>query len=223
MKQTLLITGVSKGIGRALAQHYLNSGAKVLGTNRSGILPEFHHPNLKVFPLDLSRPESRETLVKTLESAQLKIDVLINNAGIGPDLNFTLPEAESFQQTFEVNTTGTVFLTERCLPLLNKSGKIINISSKMGAINPCIKSNATAYRMSKAALNMYTKTLANRLAEQIKVASVHPGWVQTTISNTNHNAPYTPQEAAAEVITFIRSDFKSGTFWNIETQSEMEW
>ncbi len=223
MKKTILITGVSKGIGHALAIQFLKAGHQVIGTSRSGSIPNISNKTFKSLSLDLSQSKSKHTVTKYLAKNQLKIDLLINNAGIGPDLNFAEPEENSFQQTFEVNTTGTVFFTESCIPFLKAGGKIINISSKMGAIGPCLKTNATAYRMSKAALNMYSKTLANRLLNKVTVATVHPGWVRTTISNTNGNAPYSPKESAAEIIDFIQSDFKTGIFWNVETRAEMPW
>ena len=223
MKQTILITGVSRGIGHALAQQLLNEGQRLIGTSRTGKIPSLQHKNFTPLAMDLSDHKSFSKTVAYLLDQKIKIDLLINNAGIGPDLNFANPEEQSFRNTFEVNSTGTVFFTEALLPHLNKGGKIINISSKMGAIGSCQKTNATAYRMSKAALNMYSKILANRLGDTLKVAAVHPGWVQTTISNTNDNAPLTPKQAAEEIRNFIATDFKNGIFWNVETQSEIEW
>lgn len=223
MQQTILLTGVSKGIGHALAKQLLKAGHHLIGTSRSGNVPELTAPNFTSLPLDLSDQKSWSNAATYLAKNKQTIDLLINNAGIGPDLNFTKPEVLSFQQTVEVNTTGTVFFTEAVLPYLKHGGKIINISSKMGAIGPCQKTNATAYRMSKAALNMYSKILANRLVNSIDVATVHPGWVQTTISNTNGNAPLTPNQAANGILSFIQKDFKSGIFWNVETESEMPW
>ena len=223
MKKTILITGVSKGIGHALATQFLKEGHQVIGTSRSGLIPNISNKSFKNLSLDLSKSDSSKTIAEYLDKNQLKIDLLINNAGIGPDLNFAEPEENSFQQTFEVNTTGTVFFTETCIPFLKIGSKIINISSKMGAIGTCLKTNATAYRMSKAALNMYSKILANRLLNKVTVATVHPGWVRTSISNTNGDAPFSPEESAAEIIDFIQSDFKTGIFWSIETRAEMPW
>ena len=146
-----------------------------------------------------------------------------STTGIGPDLDFELPEEISFQKTFDVNVTGTTFFTEQMLQHLNVGGKIINISSKMGSIDVCEKNDSVAYRMSKAALNMYTKILSNRLEGKQFVASVHPGWVRTNISKSNINGRLSPEESAQKIFEFISSDFKTGTFWNVETESECTW
>ena len=100
------------------------------------------------------------------------IDILINNAGIGPDLDTLIPEVNSFNETFNVNVTGTVFFTEDLIKIINENGIILNVSSKMGSLDVCELTDSVAYRMSKSALNMYTKILSNRLKGKIKVASI---------------------------------------------------
>ncbi len=150
--------------------------------------------------------------------------MLINNAGIGPDLNSPAPERATFDKTFAVNVTGTVFFTEVILPKLKKDGKVINVSSKMGSMAVCSTADSAAYRMSKSALNMYTKILSNRLEGQAKVATMHPGWVQTNISpNTKKNAPLTPQQAAENMYRFFSQDFDNGMYWDSATDSSLPW
>ena len=68
------------------------------------------------------------------------------------------PKRDSFSQTFDVNVSGTVFFTEPLIELIPKSGVILTISSKMGSIEVCELTDSVAYRMSKSALNMYTKS-----------------------------------------------------------------
>jgi NAD(P)-dependent dehydrogenase (short-subunit alcohol dehydrogenase family) len=219
---TILITGTSQGIGHALTRLLLINGYSVIGTNTTGI-DNINENNYKSFALDLSNLDSIDAFEKKLRIENIKIDILINNAGIGPDLDFDLPEEISFQKTFDVNVTGTTFFTEHMLQHLNVGGKIINISSKMGSIDVCEKSDSVAYRMSKAALNMYTKILSNRLEGNQFVASVHPGWVRTNISKSNINGRLSPEESAQKIFEFITSDFKTGTFWNVETEAECTW
>jgi len=91
----------------------------------------------------------------------------------------------SFQQTFIVNVEGTVFFTEGFIPLIQDQGILLNISSKMGLIAVCELTYAVAYRMSKSALNMYTKILSNRLNAKLRVAAIHPGWVKKTLASSN--------------------------------------
>jgi NAD(P)-dependent dehydrogenase (short-subunit alcohol dehydrogenase family) len=220
--KTILITGTSQGIGHALTKLLLINGYRVIGTSTTGI-DNINENNYKSLALDLSNLDSIASFENNIQTENIKVDILINNAGIGPDLDFELPEEISFKKTFDVNVTGTTFFTEQMLQHLNVGGKIINISSKMGSINVCEKNDSVAYRMSKAALNMYTKILSNRLEGKQFVASVHPGWVRTNISKSNINGRLSPEESAQKIFEFISSDFKTGTFWNVETEAECTW
>ena len=222
MSKAILLTGTSQGIGHALTKLLLINGYRVIGTNTTGI-DNINENNYKSFALDLSNLDSIAAFEKNFQLDNIKIDILINNAGIGPDLDFDLPEETSFKKTFDVNVTGTTFFTEQMLQYLNVGGKIVNISSKMGSVDVCEKSDSVAYRMSKAALNMYTKILSNRLEGKQLVASVHPGWVRTNIAKSNVNGRLSPEESAQKIFQFITSDFKTGIFWNVETEAECTW
>ena len=222
MSKTILMTGTSQGIGHALTKLLLINGYSVIGTSTTGI-DNINENNYKSCSLDLSNLDSIAAFENNFQTENIKVDILINNAGIGPDLDFELPEEISFQKTFDVNVTGTTFFTEQMLQHLNVGGKIINISSKMGSIDVCEKNDSVAYRMSKAALNMYTKILSNRLAGKQVVASVHPGWVRTNISKSNINGRLSTEESAQKIFEFMSSDFKTGTFWNVETEAECTW
>ena len=222
MSKIVLTTGTSQGIGHALTKLLLINDYSVIGTSTTGI-DNINENNYKSFSLDLSNLDSIAAFEKNLQIENIKVDILINNAGIGPDLDFELPQEISFKKTFDVNVTGTTFFTEQMLQYLNVGGKIINISSKMGSIDVCEKNDSVAYRMSKAALNMYTKILSNRLEGKQFVASVHPGWVRTNISKSNINGRLSPEESAQKIFEFISSDFKTGTFWNVETEAECTW
>jgi NAD(P)-dependent dehydrogenase (short-subunit alcohol dehydrogenase family) len=222
MSKTILITGTSQGIGHALTKLLLINGYRVIGTNTTGI-DNINENNYKSFSLNLANFDSIAAFENNFQLDNIKIDILINNAGIGPDLDFELPEETSFKKTFDVNVTGTTFFTEQMLQYLNIGGKIVNISSKMGSVDVCEKSDSVAYRMSKAALNMYTKILSNRLEGKQLVASVHPGWVRTNIAKSNVNGRLSPEESAQKIFQFITSDFKTGIFWNVETEAECTW
>jgi len=223
MNKRVLITGASRGIGFALTQLFLERGYKVIGACRNGKIDNLSHPNLDVIELDLSNSASIRDVANTLKK-ELKIDILINNAGIGPDLDLDLPTEESFKQTFDVNVTGTVLFTESLIEIINKGGSIVNISSEMGSIENCKRIDSVAYRMSKSALNMYTKILSNRLKASLRVVSIHPGWVRTTIAESNiDNGRLSPEESAIKLVDYILSDFKTGMFWDVESQSKLNW
>lgn len=223
MKQTVIITGASKGIGLALSKSLLNKDYYVIGSSRKGYIKSISHQNFESFQLDLSKKESISQFVNKLKAKKIRIDLLINNAGIGPDLDKKELIEKFFDETFEVNVKGLVFLTESILPIIKKGGKILNVSSKMGSIDYCQLFDSPAYRMSKSALNMYTKILSNRLINIIKVAAIHPGWVQTTISESNVNARLTSEESADKIIQYIETRFENGDFWDAERNLKLMW
>lgn len=223
MKQHVLITGATRGIGLALVQQFLKNGFAVTGAARSAEYSDLQHSDLKLIQLDLSKAESIERAVQDLRATGTHFDILINNAGVGPDLDSSAPDINSYELTFAVNTQGTVFFTEAMLPLMKKGAKIINISSKMGSVGLCTGTDATAYRMSKAALNMYTRTLAGRLYGKQIVAAVHPGWVRTTLAPSNIYGRLSPEVSAQRIYDFAVSDFETDTFWNAETEEVCPW
>jgi len=223
-KKVVLITGASKGIGKALTEKMLNENFFVIGTSRNGKIKDFENEDFYSLKLDLSNTSSIENAHEEIFNKFKHIDILINNAGIGPDLDTYIPEKESFNQTFDVNVTGTVFFTEPLIDLISENGIILNVSSKMGSLDVCELTDSVAYRMSKSALNMYTKILTNRLKDKIKVASIHPGWVKTTIIESNLlNGRLTPEQSAENILEFLTNDFDSGTFWNSENGTELLW
>jgi NAD(P)-dependent dehydrogenase (short-subunit alcohol dehydrogenase family) len=223
MTKTVLITGSSKGIGNALANLFSSNGYSVIGTSRKEASNYAEASNVQMFQLNLADTKSIETFVGEIKKQHIKLDVLINNAAVGTDLGTNIPEENSFKETFDTNVTGTVLLTEQLLDIMNVHSKIINVSSKMGSIGICSDTDSVAYRMSKAALNMYSKILANRLGEKITVATIHPGWVRTGLTQDNANAPLSKEESAAAIFSFVESNFKTGIYWNAIEQKEMEW
>ncbi|MEP5340657.1 MAG: SDR family NAD(P)-dependent oxidoreductase [Algibacter sp.] len=224
MKKVILITGASRGIGYVLAKKMLKENFFVIGACRDGKIEGIEDDDFYSLSLDLSKPLSIENARKTVLAKFKHIDILVNNAGIGPDLDANYPEIKSFEQTFDVNVTGTVFFTESMIDIIENNGKIVNISSKMGSLDVCNRTDSVAYRMSKSALNMYTKILTNRLENNIRVASLHPGWVKTTIAKDNIiNGRLTTDESADRIFDFINKDFENGAFWDIEDQVNLPW
>ena len=222
MKKTIIVIGASRGIGLALSKQLLQKGNTVIGTSRNGEISEIQEKEFSVYRLDISDLKSISQFVVEIEKSKFKIDLLINNAGIGPDLYTEFPESNKFDSTFEVNVRGIVFLTEQLIKLIKKEGKILNVSSKMGSIQSCQNFDSVAYRMSKSALNMYTKILSNRL-EKIAVASIHPGWVKTTIANEKKEGRLTPKESAEKIVKYLESNFTDGDFWDAERDMKIEW
>jgi len=179
LNKTAVVTGISSGIGLALVKKLLAEKFNVIGTTRSGVLNDFQNDNLEVIALEATDKDSVTGAIKRISELTDGIDLLINNAGVALDLFDAKPEINTFNQTIATNITGVVFFTEPLLHTIKDGGKIIFISSNMGLLKNA-DANAPAYRMAKAAINMYAAMLAKRLAEhKIQVTPVHPGWVQT--------------------------------------------
>lgn len=223
MRKTALVTGASKGIGRALSRILLSNGYQVHGTSRNGRIQDFEHPHLSMYALDLSLENSIASLEQILITKRLEFDLVINNAGIGPDLNTFEPEAHLLRSTLAVNVEGTILLTEKIMPMLKSAGQLVNISSKMGSISSCKGTDSIAYRVSKSALNMYSQILTNRYRDQFQIATIHPGWVRTDITADNIHARLSPEESAGRIWSFLQSSFISGTYWDAERGEVLPW
>lgn len=192
-----LITGANKGIGLETARQLSGLGYTVLIGSRkeadglaaaASIGDSAHY-----VAMDMSRPETFRAVAAWIREKFGKLDVLVNNAGIGPDNGMRPSEAPIalIRETFETNVFALVELTQTLLPLLRKSeaGRIVNVSSVLGSLklNADLDAQLGAWRSfgyngSKAAVNMFTATLAFELKDTpIKVNSAHPGWVKTDL------------------------------------------
>ncbi len=222
--KTILITGISRGIGKALAEKFLREGYSVIGTSQTGSV-DFTHEHLKIFQLDLSSTKSIKKCVENitvfLNSSDNKIDILINNAGTLLDEDETAVVIDMLRQTLEVNLIGTIDFTEQMISLIQNDGHILNIASSAGSLAETVHVEEShhpyhypAYKISKAALNMYTRTLAVRLKHEgnnITVSSVHPGWVKTDMGGDD--APMLPEQSAEHIYTLALSKPETGQFW----------
>lgn len=204
--KTLVITGISRGIGLEIARIFLDKDWTVIGTSTSGYSP-IKHKNLRTYKLDLAISEQIDAFAKNLP----KIDVLINNAAVLlEEWNEEKINMSLLKKTFAINLFGTVELTEKCIHKFNDGAQIINISSGWGAFSSNNSPFQPHYKMSKVSLNMYTKLLAERLP-QITVSSFDPGWVKTNMGT--QNAKKLPSETALEIYELISMKKKSGYFW----------
>ncbi|MCL9805371.1 SDR family NAD(P)-dependent oxidoreductase [Flavobacterium amniphilum] len=223
MQKKVLITGGNRGVGLALVCKFLAEGFQVIATSRNGEIEKVNHPDLTVVKLEITSSASISNAVSTIKKDFGSIDFLINNAGVGLDFDEYHPEIDVVRATFETNVFGLLNFTESFLDLINDGGTIFNVSSVMGMLNrEKIVPNATAYRMSKSALNMYTKTLSARLHDRnINVLSIHPGWVKTDMGG--EDADVTPEFSANGIFELYQKRLPSGTFWAADNQVELNW
>jgi NAD(P)-dependent dehydrogenase (short-subunit alcohol dehydrogenase family) len=209
--KTVFITGISHGIGKATALKFLDEGYKVIGTSLDGIL-DFSHENLIMIKLDLNNQESIDNCVKELHDLNTKIDIYINNAGILLDEGEDHIVIDKLKGTLQVNLIGPIDLTQKNLSLINTGGHIVNISSSAASLEKVHHTDYPAYKISKAAVNMFTVWLAFKLKDNIRVSCVHPGRVRTGMGAWEGDMD--PDEAALYIYkTAIDKDIETGQFW----------
>lgn len=233
----ILITGASRGLGLEFTKQYLERGDRVIATCRqpekaevlTRLQKEFEK-SLEVEQLDVTSEKSRENLYLKLTDRSIKIDLLINNAGIisgneKESAAFGKLSKEDFGKVYQVNTVSPILISERFLPLLKEviEPKIVNISSMSGSISNKTRSGGYAYSSSKAALNMMTKTLSNELKEmEITVVAIHPGWVKTDMGG--ENAPLELESSITSIINVIDSLSIADTGKFLDWQrNEVQW
>lgn len=219
----VVITGANRGIGLELARRYLERGDHVDAGVRTpasahdlAALGQGAGGRLRVFACDVAD----DTSVRAFAAAvgDVAVDVLINNAGVmGKWLSLADLDFEDVTRTFDTNAVGALRVASALLPHLRKSSvrKVVNMSSRMGSIAQNTNGGAYAYRMSKAALNMATKTMSIDLGgENFTVVALHPDWVKTDMGGLD--APMSVEESATGIIKLVDriSRAESGGFYH---------
>jgi NAD(P)-dependent dehydrogenase (short-subunit alcohol dehydrogenase family) len=189
----VLITGTSSGIGRAIASAFAAKGFEVFGTSRN---PQRNEPiaGVELLPLDVSDQASVASAVSTVIQRAGRIDVLVNNAGVGV---FGAAEESSIaqaQKLFDTNFFGLIRVTNEVLPHLRaqRSGRIINISSVLGFLPAPY---GALYAASKHAVEGYSESLDHETREfGVRVSVVEPGYTDTAF-DANAADPDSPIES----------------------------
>jgi 3-oxoacyl-[acyl-carrier protein] reductase len=225
-----LVTGASRGIGRAIAERLAGGGALVAvhyGTREAearAVVESIEAGGGNAFAIGTEFGVNRvgaevETLFRELEATlgDASLDILVNNAGIldGTPIEALTPDA--FERIFEINVEAPFFVVQRALPRLREGGRIINISSAVTRI----ASPFLHYAMSKGAINALSTTLAQQLGPRgITVNSVAPGtmdtdmgaWLDSTpglraqVSSTIALGRIGQAADIADVVAFLASD-----------------
>lgn len=165
-----LVTGASRGIGAAIARHFVEAGATVLPPSRS--------------EMDMSNLSSIERYIGSVAGP---IDILVNNAGINKLAGLEEVELNSLSETLQINLLAPVLLTKLVAEKMkaNHYGRIVNISSIWSVV---AKERRLAYAASKSAMNGVTRTLALELGSYgILVNSIAPGYVNTELTSQNNS------------------------------------
>ena len=181
-QKVILITGARKGIGRNLAEYYLNNGYFVIGCSRTN--SDLVNDNYLHFTLDVKDENSIKMSIKEIRNKIGKIDVLINNAGIASMNHVLLTPSKTVQQIFNTNFLGTFLFSREVSKLMNKNkfGRIINFSSVAVPLN---LEGEAIYASSKSAVEDLTRVMAKEVADMgITVNCIGPTPIETDLIKT---------------------------------------
>ena len=233
-----VVTGASSGLGAAFAEHLAEAGADVaLGARRADRLADTAKAVEKagrrvvVVPTDVASPEDCQRLVDETVAAFGKVDVLVNNAGIGTAYPATRETPEQFRSVIDVNLNGAYWMAQCCGRVMKPGSSIINIGSVLGFTTASLPQ--AAYAASKAGLVGLTRDLAQQWTGRkgIRVNLVAPGFFKTEMTDQYPEGylegqmervlvgrPGDPSELSAAVI-FLASDassYVSGAFLPVD-------
>ena len=179
MNKVVVITGTSKGIGKAMALYYLNKNFVVAGCSRSS--SSIDDENYRHFELDITDEKAVVIMVRAIRKEFKKIDILINNAGIASMNHILTTSNESISKIFNTNFLGTFLFTREVAKVMMKEkyGRVINFST---IAKPLRLEGEAVYAASKAAIESFTQTSSKELSSfNITVNAIGPTPIQTDL------------------------------------------
>lgn len=230
MSKKIVITGGNRGIGLALVENFLRQGEHVISSARKRdeakalkALSDEFPDHLNILELEVANPDSLKAFSEEVSKLG-QIDILLNNAGIMQNDSPSVSELSlaEIEKHLQVNLLGPIRVTKRLWPLLNpKQAVVAQMTSQMGSIADNSSGGFYGYRISKAALNMFHKSLSFE-SESVICLTLHPGWVQTDMGGPN--AKITTEESAeglAQILSSATSK-QNGKFLNYRGE-ELPW
>jgi NAD(P)-dependent dehydrogenase (short-subunit alcohol dehydrogenase family) len=237
--KTACVTGTDRGVGLALTKDLLRAGYIVFagGIMKDNAemdrLAEEFPGRLYAFVLDVGSDKSVKEAADLIKSKTEKLDLLINNAAILGDTTKTIEDEIDFDEAlrnYNVTALGAIRMSSALIgPIMNGGKLIVNISSEAGSIGNSYREAWFGYCMAKAALNMGSTIIHNKIRKDGgRVILFHPGWVKTYMSGTwNDAGTYTPEEAAANILRRIeeRKDEirEQPIYIEADTGNELPW
>jgi 3-oxoacyl-[acyl-carrier protein] reductase len=188
-----IVTGASRGIGRAIAERFATEGASVVVNYVAGSKAAdavvagitARGGTAVAIQADVSKRASVDELIAATLARFGRIDILVNNAGVMITKGVMETSEEDWDLTIDVNLKGAYLCSKAVVPVMNRQegGTIINMSSNSGLYHPSAM-KFTEYVVSKAGLNGLTKALALALGPHIRVNAICPGWIRTDMVET---------------------------------------
>ncbi|WP_158161509.1 3-oxoacyl-ACP reductase FabG [Grimontia hollisae] len=181
-----LVTGASRGIGRAIAELLVERGATVVGTATSesgaSAISEFLGENGKGYALNVTSAESIDAVLKAIKEEFGDVDILVNNAGITRDNLLMRMKDDEWQDIMDTNLTSIFRMSKAVLRgmMKKRNGRIINVGSVVGTMGNAGQAN---YAAAKAGVVGFTKSMAREVASRgITVNTVAPGFIETDMT-----------------------------------------
>jgi len=213
--QVALVTGANRGIGRTIAANLHDLGATIFAATRSITheVPDAWEHLL----VDVTQEGEISDAADEIFRSAGRLDVVVNNAGVGEFGSDIVSESvETVDRTLATNLRGPMVVCKHTVPLLLQSdgGRVVNVSSGMGALGEGQSGGSPAYRVSKTGLNGLTTYLHGEYADEGLIAnSVCPGWVRTEMGGAEADRSV---ERGAETPTWLcrfRPGSPGGRFW----------
>jgi len=213
--QVAIVTGASRGIGRELAFQLAAKGVKlsILGSSEDihktrDDLKAYGYAGVLSFTADVSNENDVDHVVQATRNAYGRIDILINNAGIGESKPVESVTVEEWQKTFDINVQGVFLASKSVLPLMRKqkSGTILTVASDVSRYT--IPENGSLYTATKYAVQGFMGSLAQEVrSDGIRAGTINPGKVDTYFASTAQGEPrksdWLKVEDIAQAITYM--------------------
>jgi NAD(P)-dependent dehydrogenase (short-subunit alcohol dehydrogenase family) len=222
MKRIALITGTTRGLGKEIAKHFLYLNWNVIGLARGE--STINHSNYAHIQVDI---KDRKALKAAIDTIDVNINLLVNNSSIFTMKSFDETDDETIENIIDINLKGTIFTTKYALQHMSPGSRIFFINSVAGLEE---LEKQSIYCASKHGMTAFAGVLGNELREKkIKVTSIHPGGINTTLWNEKNPYPCGDVNLATEpreiaiLIEFIYNSFMNTEYKTVKIFPTTEW